>query len=93
MRAAIRAEMLAPAGGWEPLARMASAREGVMPLGFERPENRQYVGKRLDEIADMRGQHWIDAVMDLLIAEEQRIGTVYFLMTRRMSRSAAPAVD
>jgi len=79
IRARVRAEVLAPSGGWEPLAHGIGP-EGVMPLGFERPENLQYAGKRLDEIADMRGQHWIDAVMDLLIAEEQRIGTVYFLL-------------
>ncbi len=29
---------------------------GIMPIGFEQPENKQYVGKRLDEIAAMRGQ-------------------------------------
>lgn len=78
-RARVRAEVLAPSGGWEPLAHGIGP-EGVMPLGFERPENLQYAGKRLNEIADMRGQHWIDAVMDLLISEEQRIGTVYFLL-------------
>lgn len=79
IRARVRAEVLAPSGGWEPLAHGIGP-EGVMPLGFERPENLQYAGRRLAEIADMRGQHWIDAVMDLLISEEQRIGTVYFLL-------------
>ena len=53
---------------------------GIMPLGFRLPEHEQYVGMRLDEIADVRGQDWIEAVLDLLVAEKQRIGTIYFSM-------------
>jgi len=53
---------------------------GIMPVGFLRPEHQAYVGRRLDEIADMRGQDWIDAALDLLIAEGQRISTFFFSM-------------
>ena len=75
----IRGEVLAPSGGWEALAHGIGP-EGVMPIGFEQPANQEYVGKRLAEIADMRGQHWIDAVIDLLLSERQRIFTIYFGM-------------
>ena len=51
-----------------------------MPVGLYKPENQQYVGKRLAEIAIMRGQDWVDATIDLLLSEEQRIGTIYFSM-------------
>lgn len=78
-RQRIRAEVLAPSGDWEPLAHGIGP-AGVMPVGFERPENLQYAGKRLDEIAQMRGQHWLDAVFDLLLAERHRIFTIYFGM-------------
>lgn len=73
----IRAETLAPSGGWEPLAHNVGP-EGVMPVGFEKPENRQYMGKRLTEIARMRNQHWLDTVIELLLSERQRIGTIYY---------------
>ncbi len=73
----IRAEVLAPSGGWEALAHNVGP-EGVMPIGFEQPENLQYAGKRLTEIAQMRGQHWLDAVIELLLSERQRIFTIYF---------------
>lgn len=53
---------------------------GIMPVGFLRPEHQAYVGKRLDEIAEMRGQDWIEATLDLLVAEGQRISTVFFSM-------------
>src|SRR5713101_4991658 len=41
----IRAEVLAPTGGWEAMAHSVGA-EGVMPIGFEQPQNLQYAGKR-----------------------------------------------
>ncbi len=80
MRAKIRAEALNPTGGWEPQVTTAGP-EQVMPVGFEKPENQQYAGKRLSEIAEMRGQEWVDAVIDLLISEEQRVFTIYFKMS------------
>lgn len=76
IRARIHDEMRNPAGGL-----MASPPEVVMPVGFAKPANKPYVGKRLLEIAAMRNQHWIDAAMDLLLSEEQRIGTIYFKMS------------
>jgi N-acyl-D-amino-acid deacylase len=79
MRAKIRAEALKPSGDWEAMADLCGP-EGVMPVGFTKAENQPYVGKRLSEIAEMRGQAWIDAAMDLLISEEQRISTIYFMM-------------
>lgn len=79
MRAKIRAEVLAPAGDWEPMGHNTTP-AGIMPIGFMRPEHQGYVGRRLSEIADMRGQHWVDAAMDLLVAEGQRISTIYFSM-------------
>ncbi|HXF62890.1 MAG TPA: D-aminoacylase [Caldilineaceae bacterium] len=79
MRAKIRAEVLHPSGGWEANADLCGP-EGVMPIGFTRPEHQVYVGKRLSEIAAMRGQEWVDAAIDLLAAEGQRISTIYFMM-------------
>jgi N-acyl-D-amino-acid deacylase len=55
--------------------------EIIMPIGFRKPENQQYVGMKLSEIAAARGQDWIDCVFDLLRSEHQRIGTVYFTMS------------
>jgi N-acyl-D-amino-acid deacylase len=73
----VRAEVLAPSGDWEALAHGLGP-EGVMPVGFEQPENLQYAGKRLSEISVMRGQDWLDSVITLLLSERQRIFTIYF---------------
>ncbi len=78
-RAEIRAATLNPSGDWEAMADLCGP-EGVMPVGFTKPQHQIYVGKTLDRIAEMRGQHWVDAVLDLLAEEEQRISTIYFMM-------------
>src|SRR5436305_13348312 len=75
----IRGEVLAPSGEWEALAHGIGP-EGVMPIGLEQPANLQFAGKRLSEIAALRNQHWLDAVIDLLLSERQRIFTIYFGM-------------
>jgi dihydroorotase/N-acyl-D-amino-acid deacylase len=79
-RARIKAEMDNPHTAWENLCQLAGP-ENVLILGIIRTENKQYAGKRLSEIAAMMHKPWDDAAMDLLIAERQRIGTVYFLMS------------
>ncbi len=54
--------------------------EDVMPVEFEQPENLQYVGMRLSEIAALRGQSWIDTAIDLLLSEQHSIFSIYFGM-------------
>jgi N-acyl-D-amino-acid deacylase len=80
VRARVREEVLHPGGDWEPMGNLAEP-EGMMPIGFRKPENRGYNGRRLSEIASDRGQDWLDAAMDLLVSERHRVGTVYFVIS------------
>jgi N-acyl-D-amino-acid deacylase len=81
MRARIRAEVLdSVQADWEAFCTLATP-EGVLLLGLQRPENQRWIGKRLSEVAAERGTDWVDTVLDLLLAEEQRIGSIYFLMS------------
>ncbi len=79
-RASIKEEVLNPSGGWEALGTLAGP-EGIFPLEFNRPEHGGFVGKSLAEIAQLQGKDWVETAADLLVAEEQRIGTVYFMMS------------
>ncbi len=74
-RAKIKTEILEGHGDMN-----TSRPEIIMPIGFRLPEHQKYVGMKLSEIAATRTQDWIDCVFDLLRAEHQRIGTVYFTM-------------
>jgi dihydroorotase/N-acyl-D-amino-acid deacylase len=79
IRERIRHELVEPTGGWEPLATLAGP-EGVLVTELKSEGNQQYSGKRLSEIAEARGQHWTDCLMDLVLAEEEWIFTIYFMM-------------
>jgi N-acyl-D-amino-acid deacylase len=78
-RARIHAEMTAPQASTGDFA-SSSRGDHVVPLGFKLPEHRGYVGRTLTEIAIEREQDWADATLDLLVAENQRIATVFFSM-------------
>lgn len=80
MRARIRAEMVAEHSDWENFCVLAGP-DGVMVLGLRRPENEEWAGRRLSEIAAGRDQHWADVAMDLILSEEDRVSTMYFLMS------------
>ena len=79
-RARIRKAVLKPDGRWEAMVSQ-HGEDGVMPIGFKRPQNQQYVGLKLSEISRMRGQDWFDTVCDLVLSERQSISTIYFSMT------------
>ena len=55
--------------------------DGVMVVGFTKPELKQYEGKRLSEIAKMMNKDWAEAVIDLNVAEGAQLGEILFLMT------------
>ena len=40
---------------------------------FKRPHNKVYEGKSIEAVAEMRGQHPVDAMCDLLIEEDLRV--------------------
>jgi len=80
MRARITAEVEHQTTDWENLCTLATP-EGVLVLGVEKPENRALAGKRLAEIAALRGKPWLEAAMDLILSEQQGIGAIYFMMS------------
>lgn len=80
MRAKIKEDILHPKTEWENLGALANP-EGVLVLGLYKQENKKYAGKRLAEIAADMGKDWVDTIIDLILSEQQGIGTVYFMMT------------
>jgi dihydroorotase/N-acyl-D-amino-acid deacylase len=80
VRAKLKAEMKSDTTEWENLCRLAGP-EGVLVVGLAKPENKQYVGKRLSEIAAMQQKDPQDAAMDLILADHTRVETVYFMMS------------
>jgi N-acyl-D-amino-acid deacylase len=80
IRARIKAEIAQPNTDWENMGQLAGP-EGILISALNKPENKQYAGKRLNEIAAMMGKDWPDAAMDLIFSERRRVETTYFLMS------------
>jgi dihydroorotase/N-acyl-D-amino-acid deacylase len=52
----------------------------VMVIGFTRPELKRYEGMRLPAIAEAMGKSWPDAIVELTLAEQGRLGKINFTM-------------
>ena len=79
MRAKIKAEVLDPQTDWEYMGQLATP-AGIMIVDVKHEDNKQWVGKRLDEIAEAVGTDWVETAMDLILRDSTRVGTLYFLM-------------
>jgi len=79
-RARIRADVLEEISDWENLCALSTP-EGVLVLGLKKPENKPLAGLRLSEIAARHDQDWVEATMDLVLSEEDRVGSIFFLMS------------
>jgi N-acyl-D-aspartate/D-glutamate deacylase len=58
-------------GGWH----------GVMLASVQRPENKKYQGKRMDEVARGMGEDPVDALCDILVSENASPYAIYFGMS------------
>lgn len=74
-------EMTAPTDEWENLYLLAGSPEKVLLVEFKNPGLRHYTGKTLGEVARLRGKSPEETAMDLVIEDDSRVGTVYFLMS------------
>ena len=86
VRQRIRDEVARDSGNWENMCLLATP-EGVLIARTTNPANAQFQGKRLSEIAAATGKHYLDAAMDLILTENSRVETIYFLMSEENVRS------
>jgi dihydroorotase/N-acyl-D-amino-acid deacylase len=79
-RERIRAELVDPSPGWEPLASL-SGPGGVLVGELTSERNRHLSNRRLSEIAAARDQEWPDCLIDLVLEEARSVHVVYFGMS------------
>ena len=77
-RARIKAEMTDENANFESLC-LGATPQGVQVLGFTVDSLKKYEGKRLPDIAAAWNRDWADALMDLTLAERNRLGQVIFI--------------
>lgn len=80
IRARILNEMRTPTDKWENLYLAAGSPEKVILVGFNNEKLKPLTGKTLGEVARMRGTDPENTILDLMVEDQSRVGTVYFLM-------------
>ena len=85
IRARVKEEMATNAQDWENLGYFAGP-DGMLFIEFKNEELKKYSGMTLGEVAAARGQDHLDTMIDLVIEDGSRVGTVYFLMSEENLR-------
>ncbi|MFC1661732.1 amidohydrolase family protein, partial [Gemmatimonadota bacterium] len=80
-RARIAEEMRTATDGWENLMLMAGGAENVMVVEFKQDSLKYLTGMTLAQVAEMRGTDPVETAMDLVLQDQSRVGTVYFMMS------------
>jgi N-acyl-D-amino-acid deacylase len=80
IRARVKKEMTTPTDQWENFFTGAGP-DGILLSGFKSEALKPLTGKRLTEIAKMRGRSPEDTAIDLVIEDGSRVEAVYFLMS------------
>jgi N-acyl-D-amino-acid deacylase len=81
VRARVLHEMRTPTTAWESLYLLADSPERVLLIAFKQDSLKYLTGRSLAEVAALRGQSAEEVAMDLVVQDDSRVGTVYFLMS------------
>jgi len=81
IRKRVALEMRTPTDKWENLLLAAGSPDKVLLVAFKQDSLKPLTGKTLAEVARMRGESAEETAMDLVVQDDSRVGTVYFLMS------------
>jgi N-acyl-D-amino-acid deacylase len=76
----VKKEMTTPTDAWENFF-VAAGPDNILLVGFKNEKLKPLTGKTLTEVAKLRGKSPEETAMDLVIEDDSRVGTVYFLMS------------
>ena len=86
IRERLRREITTPSDEWENLYLAAGSPEKLILVGFKNSALKPLTGKTLADVAALRGTDPVDTMMDLVIEDGSRVGTVYFIMSEENVR-------
>ena len=81
IRRQVIAEMKNPDARWENLRLQAGSADRVLFIGFRSEQLKPLIGKTLAEVAALRGVPVEKTVLDLMLEDNSRVDTAYFLMS------------
>jgi len=81
IRKKIAHAIVTPAKDWENLYLAAGSPDRVLLVEFKSDALKPLTGKSLAEVAKLRGESVTDTIMNLVLEDQSRVGTVYFMMS------------
>jgi N-acyl-D-amino-acid deacylase len=81
IRGRVLQEMRTPTSEWESLYLLAGSPDRVILTAFRQDSLKYLTGRSLADAAAMRGSTPEETAMDLVVLDDSRVGTVYFLMS------------
>ena len=81
IRARVATEIATPSKDWENFYILAGSPDRILLVGFRSDALKPLTGKTLAQVAQMRGKSPIETAIDLVIEDQSRIETIYFLMS------------
>jgi N-acyl-D-amino-acid deacylase len=79
-------EMRTPTDKWENLLLAADSPKNVLLVGFKQDSLKYLTGRTLADVAALRHKSPEETAMDLVIDDDSRVGTIYFLMSEENLR-------
>jgi N-acyl-D-amino-acid deacylase len=86
IRKKIAAAIRTPSDDWENLYLAAGSADRVLLVEFKSDALKPLTGKTLAEAAKKRGEDPVDTIMNLVLEDRSRVGTVYFMMSEENIR-------
>ena len=80
-RTKIAAAIRTPGNDWENLFLAAGSPDRVLLVEFKSDALKPLTGKTLAEAARLRGEDPVDTIMNLVLEDHSRVGTVYFMIS------------
>jgi N-acyl-D-amino-acid deacylase len=86
LRPKIAQAIRTPSSDWENLYLAAGSPERVVLVEFKSDALKPLTGKTLADAAKLRGEDPVDTIMNLVLEDRSRVGTVYFMMSEENIR-------
>ena len=85
-RARVIEEMRRPAQGWENFLHAVESPAGILLAAFKSDRLKPLTGQTVADVMRMRGVSADDAIVDLVIEDDSRVGAIYFTISEENVR-------
>ncbi len=81
IRARVLREMNTPSDEWENMYLGVGTPDNILFLAFKNDALKPYTGQTLAQVAALRGRPADETILDLVVEDDSRVGTAFFMMS------------